>query len=101
MPPDARKLTDWLQSRTGTTRELLAHSDHLAQVNQELRTWLNEPWADAVRLARLDDGTAVFYADNASVSTLLRYRGPAILAHLRERHQAVCTELQIKVRPAT
>jgi len=101
MPPDARKLSDWLQSPTGTAREILAHSEHLTQVNQALRDWLKEPWADAVRLARLDGKTAVFYAVNASVSTLLRYRGPAILAYLRERHQAVCTELQIKVRPAT
>jgi hypothetical protein len=100
MPSDARKLSDWL-SRPDGLRQALARTHHLAQINQSFRSWLAEPWADAVRIVSLTGESAVFYAANASVSTQLRYRSPAIVAWLQEHIDSQCTRIQISVRPGT
>jgi hypothetical protein len=101
MPSDARKLSDWLHRQSGALHRILSHADKLTQVNRAFRDWLREPWADAVRIATLDDPTAVVYAGNAATATLLRFRAEAILAWLREHGNPACTDLQIKVQPDT
>ncbi|MCI0749547.1 MAG: hypothetical protein L0Y32_03225 [Nevskiales bacterium] len=101
MPPDARKLSDWLHRQPTTVREALSRSEHLVQVNRAFQDWLRQPWTDAVRLAMLDDTAAVFHADHAAAATVLRFHSPAILAWLRQRYCPACTSIEIKVRPST
>src|SRR5688572_17434956 len=98
MTPD-RTLSDWLQLQPGGIREILSRSRHLVQVNRALHDWLREPWADAVRLTSFEGDTAVFYVANASASTMLHFQSPAVLTFLRERFDARCTRVQIRVRP--
>jgi len=101
MPSDARKLSDWLHRQSGALQKILSRTDQLAQLNRAFRDWLREPWADAARIVTLDDATVVVYASNAATATLLRFRGTAIIAWLREHGNPACTDLQIKVQPDT
>lgn len=101
MPSDARKLSDWLQQPNGALRDVLSRTDRLVELNREFREWLQEPWADAIRIATCDGDTAVLYAAHAAAATLLRFRAPAVLAFLRERYNPVCTQIQISVQPDT
>jgi len=80
---------------------VLAHTEHLVQLNRASRDWLREPWAAAVRFASLDGSTAVIYVRDAATATLLRFRAPAIIALVRERWNPACTDLQISVQPDT
>src|ERR1051326_4448689 len=99
MPPDARKLSDWLRRPSPATQPVLDRTELLSQATRALQQDVREPWVDSVRLARLEGDTAVFFVSNASASTWLRFHGPAVLAFLRERYQPACTRLEIKVRP--
>jgi hypothetical protein len=99
MPPDARKLSDFLERPATPTQDVLVRTELLAQITRALQGHLREPWANHVRLARLEGDTAVFFAADAAASTWLRFHGPEVLAFLRERYQAVCNRLEIKVRP--
>jgi hypothetical protein len=99
MPSDARKLSDWLLRQPGLLKQALSRADQLTRATSALRAYLNEPWADAVRLAAFDGDTAVIYASHAAAATLLRFRAEAVLAFVKERYNPACTELQIKVQP--
>ena len=101
MPSDARKLSDWLHRQSGALQEILFRTDHLVQVNRAFRDWLREPWAESVRIAAFEDDTAVVYATDPSIATLLRFRAPAVVAFLQKRCHPACAKLQIKVQPVT
>jgi len=99
MSRQPRKLSDWLGAQPAAIRQILSRSEHLVQLNRDLLDWLRQPWADAVRLTRLDGDTAVFYVSNAAASTRLRFQAPQVLSFLRQRFDATCTRMQIRVRP--
>jgi hypothetical protein len=99
MPPDPRKLSDWLNSQPAAIQDALSLSQHLSPINRALHEWLREPWAQSIRLARIDGETAVFFASNASASTLLHFHSAAVLAFLRDRCNCNCDRIQIRVRP--
>jgi hypothetical protein len=99
MPPDARKLSDFLNRPSTATQDVLSRTELLVQATLALRRHLRDAWTRSVRLARLEGDTAVFFTSNASASTWLRFHGPEVLAFLRERFHPGCTRLEIKVRP--
>ena len=101
MPPDARKLSDFLGRPSAASREVLSRTERLVQITLALRGHLGEAWANHIRLARLEGDTAVFFTSDAAASTWLRFHGPAVLAFLRGHYDAGCTRLEIKVRPDT
>ena len=101
MPPDARKLSDFLRGPSTATQEVLSRTALLAQATRALQRHLHEAWADHIRLARLEGDTALFFTSDAAASTWLRFNAPAVVAFLRERYHPACTRLEIKVRPDT
>lgn len=98
MPDEPRTLADWLSQRP-SIRDALSRSQHLTRMNRAFHEWLREPWAPAVRLARVEGRTAVFFAADATASTMLHFHGPAVLSFLREHCDCPCDRLQIRVRP--
>jgi hypothetical protein len=101
MPSDARKLSDWLHRQSGALLKILSRTDQLVELNREFRDWLGESWSGSVRIAALDNDSAVVYAADAATATLLRFRAPAVVAFLQKRCNPACTKLQIKVQPDT
>ena len=99
MPSDSRKLSDWLLRQSSPVQQALSHAGQLVRVNAAFREWLREPWSSAVRIAAFDGDTVVIFAAHAAAATVLRFRGEAILAFVRERYNPMCTRLEIKVQP--
>lgn len=98
MPTDPRKLSDWLR-QSAPMQQALSHAEQLVRVTAAFREWLREPWSDCVRIAAIDGDTVVIFAAHAAAATVLRFRGEAILAFVRERYNPACSRLQIRIQP--
>lgn len=81
-------------------QSLLARARELAEIQRELRNYLNEPWAGALRVANLRGPVLAVHADHATAATALRHRQDGLIAALNRRLGLELRRLELKVRPA-
>lgn len=79
---------------------LLQRAAELAGIQRELRDYLNQPWADAVRVANLKGTTLALHASHGAALTALRHRQEELISALNQRLGLKISRLELKVRPA-
>lgn len=99
MQRDANSLDRCLRSGTGPLQTLMRRAERIAEVNRALRTWIDEPWLDDVRLVNIRGDTAVFFVSTAAVLLPLRYLQEPLITFLRQRAGLTCSKIETKVKP--
>ena len=99
MSGDTPSLNHLLERQPENLRQLLERAEHLASIQRVLRECLNEPWADALRVANLHGPLLVLHADHAAAATALRHRHDELIGLLNQRMGLRLTRLELKVRP--
>lgn len=95
----ARTVSDWLRDAT-PLGALLSQTRQTGDHTEQLRTWLNQPWAAAVRVVQIRDRTLVVYCEDAATLALFRYRIPEAIRHFRSASITALDRIEAKVRPA-
>ncbi len=95
---NARSLGDALDQPQ--LQSLLQRAGELAGIQRELRSYLDEPWAEAVRVANLRGTTLALHVSHGAALTALRHRQEELVAALNRRLGLQITRLELKVRPA-
>lgn len=99
MSGDTPSLSDALERRQSGVQNLLERASHLTAIQRVLRECLNEPWADALRVANLRGPLLVLHADHASAATALRLRQDELIRLLNQRMGLRLNQIELKVRP--
>jgi hypothetical protein len=81
-------------------QSLLNRAGKLAAIQRALRDYLNEPWADSLRVANLRGTTLALHSSNAAALTALRHRQAELVAALNQRLGLSLSKIELKVRPA-
>jgi hypothetical protein len=100
MSNEAQTVRAALDRQATQLRQLLARADQLSRIQALLRELLDEPWADALRVANLRGTTLILHAENGAIATALRHRQQDLIARLSHRLGHRLDQLEIKVRPA-
>jgi hypothetical protein len=96
---DARSLGEVLE-QPQQLHTLLARAGRLADIQRELRAYLKQPWADALRIANVRGATLAIHADHAGAATAFRHRQDEVLKALNQRLGLQLQKIELKVRPA-
>lgn len=99
MSGDTPSLSDALERQPAQLQHLLERATHLGAIQRVMRECLNEPWADALRVANLRGPLLVLHADHASAATALRLRQAELLNALNRRMGLQLSKLELKVSP--
>lgn len=98
LTPTGARLSEVLDSRSGTTARVLARAARLQALSAELQK-LDAPWAPALRVANLRGDCVVVFADNAAAAARARLESRRITEWL-QRRGVDCRRVEIRVRPA-
>jgi hypothetical protein len=95
---DARSLGDVL-GEPQQLQALFERAARLGAIQLELRAYLNQPWAKALRVVNLRGFTLAVHADHAGAATALRHRQEETIAALNQRLGLQLNRMELKVRP--
>ncbi|HZP11021.1 MAG TPA: DciA family protein [Nevskiaceae bacterium] len=95
---DARSLGEVL-GQPQQLQGLLARASRLGDIQRELRAYLQQPWANALRVANLRGTTLVIHADQAAAATAFRHRHDEVLKALSQKLGLPLQRIELKVRP--
>ncbi|SFF60947.1 hypothetical protein SAMN04488120_11224 [Fontimonas thermophila] len=96
---DARNLQQILSQHPQTLGAVLERAQRLAEINQTLCDWCDEPWVRQLRIANVRGDTVVLYAASAAALIPLRQHRRSLLTWLRTRYRLTCSRIDAKVRP--